>query len=119
MLAVLGPIEPEPPPWAAALKEIIPRYSTARRYVPFEMIPAWEGAGLFRQVGRAITGPMSFAQPLEEYLAAFHAQSTLTRAHIDARGFDAEVRAAVEPHAPDGIVRLVVRSQVLWGKPLG
>jgi ubiquinone/menaquinone biosynthesis C-methylase UbiE len=119
MLAVVGPIEPEPPPWAAALKQLIRRYSTAAGYVPFDMITAWQQAGLFRQLGKASTGPIAFEQPLEEYIAAFHATSTLTRAHIDARGFDAELRAAVAPHTPDGMVRLTVRSQVIWGKPLG
>jgi hypothetical protein len=119
MLAVVGPNETEPSPWDEALKATIRRYSTAKDYVPFDMIPAWERAGLFRGAGKAITGPTAFEQPLEEYIAAFHANSTLTRAHIDARGFDAEVRAILMPHCPDGTMRLVVRSQVLWGKPLG
>jgi SAM-dependent methyltransferase len=119
MLAVVGPNEVDPLPlWDAALKEIILRYSTAKDYVPFDMIPEWERAGLFRQAGVAPTGPMAFEQRVEEYIAAFHANSTLTRAHIDADAFDAAARTVVAPHCPDGVVRLTVRSQVLWGKPL-
>ncbi len=119
MLAVVGPNEVDPlPPWDAELKTIIPRYSTAKNYVPFDMIPAWESAGLFREVGMVRTGPVAFEQTVAEYIAAFHANSTLTRAHIDAEGFDAEVRTVVAPHCPDGVVRLTVRSQVLWGKPV-
>ncbi len=118
-LAVVGPTEPETPPWDGALKELIRRHSTAPSYVLFDMIAAWEEAGLFRKVGKTTSGPMAFEQPLEEYIAGFHAHSTLTRAHIDANRFDAEVRAMVAPHCRDGLVQLTVHSQVLWGRPLG
>lgn len=118
LLALAGPEEIEPLPWADPLKTIIARYTTAPDYVPFDMIPAWEGAGLFRQEGVVATGPLAFEQTVDEYIAAFHANSTLTRAHIDADGFDAEVRTLVAPHCPGGMIRFVIRSQVLWGKPL-
>lgn len=118
MLAVVGPTEVDPlPPWDDELKAIISRYSTAKDYVPFDMIPAWEKAELFEQAGVVTTGPVAFEQTIDEYIAAFHANSTLTRAHIDADAFDADVRTQIDPHCRDGIVRLRVRSQVLWGKP--
>jgi hypothetical protein len=105
-------------PWNDRLREIIVRHSTAKDYVPFDMIPAWENAGLFSQRGELETAPLPFEQPIEEFISAFHAMSTLTRAHIDSQAFDAEVRCLMRSLCPDGRVRRLIRGHVIWGKPL-
>jgi len=118
VLAVVSVVQADVQPWDAAVKKIVDRYSTYTEYIPFDMIPAWEGAGLFRQIGERRTAPALFEQPVEEFIAGWHAASHLTRAHIDAASFDAEVRAVMRTFCPGGIASRPLVGHVLWGKPL-
>ena len=118
VLAIVRVDDGAPAPWRAGLLEIIKRHSTAKDRVPFDMLPFWENAGLFRPLGSRMTAEVEFAQSVEDFIDAHHAMSTLTRAHIDAAAFDAEVRALLAPHCPDGILRRPIRGELHWGKPL-
>jgi SAM-dependent methyltransferase len=118
VLAVASVREPEAMPWTDRLREIIVRHSTAKDYVPFDMIPAWENAGLFSKRGECETAPVIFEQPVEQFISAFHAMSTLTRAHIDSEAFDSEVRCLIQSFCADGMVRRPIIGHVIWGKPL-
>lgn len=118
MLAVVKVEEATPPPWHKDLLSVIQRHSTAPNHVPFDMIPAWENAGLFAKRGDTLIAPEPAAQPIGDYIASFHAMSTLTRAHIDHAAFDDEARAAIAPHCPDGIVRRDLGAHIVWGVPL-
>jgi SAM-dependent methyltransferase len=119
VLAVVTVEDASPPPWADALKEIVRRHSTAKDYVPFDMLPAWENAGLFRTIGSRTTSPVDFVTSVEDFIDGHHAMSSLTRAHIDAAAFDAEVRTLMLAHCPDGDVHRSIRGVVDWGRPLG
>ncbi len=111
-------IQAEPQAWDTALAEVVARYSTNPQYVPFDMIAAWVDAGLFLRLGEATTAAVVLEQPLEAFIAAHHANSTLTRAHIDAAAFDAEARAVMREHCADGQVRRSVVGKVAWGRPV-
>jgi SAM-dependent methyltransferase len=117
MLALVSTEEPKTP-WHDDLQRVIKRHSTAQDYVPFDMIPAWEDAGLFAKRGEATIAPAPTEQAIDDYIAGFHAMSTLTRAHIDHAAFDEEARAAIAPHCRDGIVRRPLGAYVAWGVPL-
>lgn len=117
MLALVSTEEPKTP-WHDDLQRIIKRHSTAQDYVPFDMIPAWENAGLFTKHGETIITPVETAQRIEDYIAGFHAMSTLTRAHIDHAAFDVEAHAAIAPHCADGVVRRPLGAYIVWGVPL-
>lgn len=112
-LAVARVVEPGNKPWDAAVKDVIIRHSTG--YAPFDMIGEWQAAGLFRKRGEHETAPVLFEQPVDDYIAAFHAMSSLTAAHIDAATFDREIREIMQPHCPDGIVRRPIRGHLTWG----
>ena len=60
-----------------------------------------------------------FEQPVEEFIAAHHAMSSLTRAHIDASAFDAELRELLAPYCPDGFLRRRISTWIGWGLPIG
>jgi SAM-dependent methyltransferase len=108
-----------PLPWDEALTSIIARYSTNPTYRPYDIVAAWEAAGLFTTVGETFTPPEELPQPLEEYLDAFHAMSSLTRARMgaaSAEAFDAEVRALLRPYLVEGRVPLQFQGHVLWGR---
>ncbi len=116
-LAVVTLKQSELQSWDAAVLEVIVRHSTG--YAPYaDMIGDWERAGLFRQLGEETTTPMMFEQPIDDFVAAFHAAASLTRAHIDAQAFDGEVRAVMREHCRDGIVRRPIVATIAWGRPL-
>lgn len=118
-LAVVTVIPAERSAWSDGLEAIIKRHSTAKDYVPFDMIPVWENAGLFHKTGEITTPAVAFTQSLADFIAAFHANSTLTAAHIDAPAFDAEVSALMTPYCADGCLTRPIAGQVVWGRPLG
>lgn len=117
VLAVVTVEDAADAPWRSGLRDIIARHTTARDYKPFDMLPAWESAGLYRPLGHRLTAPVEFVQSAEEFIDAHHAMSTLTRAHIDAAAFDAELRALMKVHCPDGRVHRTIRGQIEWGRP--
>ena len=118
LVAVVSAREHGHNPWDAPVKEIAAAYTTAKKYVPFDMIPVWEAAGLFEQAGERLTDPVVFEQSVEHFIAGFHALSHLTRAHIDAESFDTEIRTVMARYCPDGVVRRLIRGHLVWGKPL-
>jgi SAM-dependent methyltransferase len=108
----------DPAPWDEAVRSVIVRHSTNQDYVPFDMITAWTEAGLFRQAGTQKTSAVPQPVSIDEFVAGHHAMSSLTRAHIDAAAFDAELRAALEPYCRGGIVPRSVYGELVWGVPL-
>ena len=118
MLAVVNTVAVDERPWDEPIREIAKRHSTWKEYVPFDMIPFWQERGLFELRGERRTAPVEFVQTVEECIAGFHGLSHLTRAHIDAPAFDAEVRNVLQAHCQDGVVRRQIAGNVLWGKPL-
>lgn len=112
--------KPLPPPWQDGLEGIIRHYSTNPTYQPYDMLAAWERTGLFSQAGERRTPATRFAQPIDDYLDAFHAMSSLTRARLGAAAtaaFDAEVRALVTPYTEHGMVTLEIQGHLVWGRP--
>lgn len=107
--------------WDSAVREIIKCYSTNPHYQPFDMIEEWKVRGLFEKLGEAETAPAWFRQPLEDYIAAFHSMSSLSREHIGAdrtRDFDDEVRAVVSKYITNGVVEKQVYGTIVWGRPV-
>ncbi|MFN0094642.1 MAG: class I SAM-dependent methyltransferase [Dehalococcoidia bacterium] len=117
-LAVVSSWQRDTYAWDAEEKAIIARHTTAPDVVPFEMIPVWEAAGLFRQAGEFTTTPVEVAKSVADYVAGWHANSHLTRAHIDSEAFDRDLLAVLAVYCPDGVVRRNVVTHVLWGSPL-
>lgn len=118
VLAVVSLDDSAPAPFRDGLMEIIQRHSTAKDYAPFDMIAAWQAAGLFRKLGERVTAPIEFTQSVEAFIDSHHARSTLTRAHIDAERFDRELRELLAKHCLDGVLRRPIRGKIEWGVPL-
>ena len=111
--------DPEvPEAWHDALHGIIGRYSVMRTYQSqFALIPELERAGLFVAEGERIVPPITVRQSLDEYVASFHARSSLTRAGMGpelARRFDDEVRALVGRP----VVERQIGGRVVYGRPV-
>jgi ubiquinone/menaquinone biosynthesis C-methylase UbiE len=112
--------ESEDMPWQEAWRTLISRYSTFKNYVRLDMIEALTEQGLFTPIGEYRTQPMVFTQSIENYIAANHSYSSLTRRVLTnevANQFDVELREIVTPYYVDGVLTINVIGYVVWGKP--
>lgn len=120
-LAILGP-EELPPPWANSLRATIKRYSTNQGYKPIDLIAELEQRRLFQKAGEIQTSAVPFRQPVNEYIEAYHAKSSLSRDHMTreaAAAFDREMREMLAQYANAGEITVQVVGHIVWGKPLG
>jgi len=108
-------------PWDEEVGKLVKKYSTSPKYQEFDMIEEWKERGLFEKLGEKETAPVPFAQPLDDYIAAFHSMSSLSREHMgqeSALNFDHEVRAIVSKYITNGMVEKQVYGTIVWGRPL-
>ena len=120
-LVILGP-EELPASWADSLRAIIKRYSTNQGYKPVDLIAELEQRHLFEKAGEIQTSAVPFRQPVNEYIEAYHAKSSLSRDHMShesAVAFDREMGDMLAPYADDGEITVQVVGHLVWGKPLG
>jgi SAM-dependent methyltransferase len=109
-----------PTPWDKALAPVIARHSTNRRYRPYDLIEELETRCLFRPLGSHTTEPVPFVQPVAAYAESFHARNGFSRDRMDpaaAAAFNRAVTEVVSPYSPDGVVRLEVAADIVWGEP--
>lgn len=119
VLAIVNLAE-ETRPWDGPLRAILARYSTNRRFRPYDLVAELVGRRLFHERGRCRTAPVPFDQPVAAYVESFHARNGFSRDRMapeQATAFDAAVAALVAPHAVDGVVRLTVAGEIVWGMP--
>jgi trans-aconitate methyltransferase len=107
-------------PWHAELAELVPRFSTNRRYKPYDLVGELAERGLFEEIGRHSTSPIDYAQSLEAYVESFHTRNGFSRERMSAAAaaeFDRAVRELAKSYCPDGWVRGQVGATVVWGVP--
>ena len=113
----------QPKPGDTEIGPIISRYSMNKDYTPYNMstiVAELEQRRLFELVGRYETAPVSFEQPVNAWIEAFHARNGFSRDRMDpqaATAFDQELRQIVAPYCPQGIVEQWVAARILWGYP--
>ena len=112
--------DPEAPqPWSDELRPILIRHSIHRgKWHQFELIGELVRLGLFAIEGELTLEAEPIEQPLEEYIASFHATSSLARHRIgddEADAFDREVRELLAAH-PTVTRRAAAR--IVWGRPV-
>lgn len=110
-----------PTPWRDAMRQIIPRYSLMQRWEETDLINELTSRGLFVMQGGEKSAPTPVVQSIDDFLAGLHSASSLSRDAMTPEAvaaFDAEVRAALVPHARDGQIASGVITGVVWGKPL-
>lgn len=109
-----------PLPWDEALLGLIRRFSTNRKFQPYDTIEELERRGLFTKAGEQHTAPIPFTQPIDAYIESFHARNGFSRERMSgemADAFDSEVRTLLAGFCPDGKVTMQVTARVVWGKP--
>ena len=115
---VLASAGEAPAAWRDAARAAIGRHSAMVDYRDFSLPDELAAHGWFELDGHAEFGPVAYERTIEEYLAAFHARSGLTRERMpDPEGFDRELNAILEPHARDGRLALGALGRLWWSKP--
>jgi SAM-dependent methyltransferase len=110
----------EPAPWDAELLAIIERYSTNRAFQRMDVPLTLQERGLFRIEGRHRTAPVSFIQPVVEFVESFHGRASFSRERMTAEAaaaFDAAVRDLISRHC-GASVELPIVATLTWGRPL-
>lgn len=108
----------EASPWAEPLQALYRRFSTNRDFQPYDLVEELKARRYLTIQGTMQHRGQPFQQSIDDYVTSLHSQNGFSRDRMspaDAGAFDAAVRAAVAPHAPEGIVRLPVITQVVWG----
>lgn len=107
--------------WEAdTLDGIVPRYSTNRDFVAFDLLAGLEKHGLFAAEGRMTTEPVAVRQSVDDYIEFWHSRSGFSRERMgraQAERFDEEVRQLLAPNATDEMLRYDVVTHVAWGRP--
>lgn len=107
-----------PAPWSETLQALYRRFSTNQDFEPYDLVDELKARRHLTIHGTMTHRAQAFRQTVEDYVTSLHSQNGFSRDRMslaDAGAFDAAVRAAVAPYAPDGVVRLPVLSRVVWG----
>jgi ubiquinone/menaquinone biosynthesis C-methylase UbiE len=108
-------------PWEAELRDLISKYSTNRKYRPYDLIMELTSRGLFREIGRCTTLAAPFSQPIQDHIELIHSRNGFSRARMSAESaveFDALYRQLLDRYCADDIVRMQTVVEVIWGLPL-
>jgi SAM-dependent methyltransferase len=121
--AVLAIVEHGPVdlPWQDDLVRVIRRHSRSQRFDPnYSLVDALEAGGFLVPAGHAETTPVTFRQPVKDYIEQFHSTASLAREHMqggEAAAFSEAVHRAVAPWATNGMLEMPIVATVQWGRP--
>lgn len=106
---------------ADALDGIVPRYSTNRDFIHYDVVKELVAHGLFRVAERLTIQPTPVSQSIEDYIEFWHSRSGFSRERMGpeaASRFDDEARRLLTPHAVDGVLSYQLNVSLVSGAPL-
>lgn len=109
------------PDWQPGLISAISRFSTNQDFEPFDLVAGLTARGLFEVAGSWQSPAHQLAQSVEDFVDSIHARNGFSRDRMApdaAVEFDNVVRALLDPHHPDGVLRGEITARVTWGTPL-
>ena len=108
--------------WHEAELSLIRKYSTNRHHEAIDLIQELVDRGHLHLVGDKRTAPVSFSQPLTDYVQSFHSRESMSKEHMGAenvRAFDTELSQILSGFTDDdGYLSFQLEARVTWGKPL-
>jgi len=111
----------QPNRWDPTIGPILGRHSMNKDFAPYTMmtvVAELEQRQLFRLRGTYETAPITFRQPIDDWVESFHARNGFSRDRMDADAAntcDTELRMAIGPYCPDGVVEQSITARILWG----
>ena len=103
-----------------ALWKLLPDYWTFPEYQPFDVIEVLTRRGLFAVEGESWTEPVSWEQPIADYIGSFHARTGFSRERMGvaaSEAFDTAAAQILWTVCPEGKVPMNIRTRVVWGRP--
>lgn len=107
-------------PWLPALQALIARYSTNRDFRPFNLVDELVKRKHFTEERVLRTAPLAFNQTTVDFIDSIHGRNGFSRDRMPehaARSFDEAVRALLDSHCPDGVVRGHIAATIHLGEP--
>ena len=121
-LVIIDGDRPIGSPWHDAELSLIHKYSTNRHHEDIDLIQELMDRGHLQLIGDKRTAPVSFSQPLTDYIQSFHSRESMSKEHMGAenvRAFDAELSNILSDFIDDdGYLSFQLEARVTWGKPL-
>ena len=105
-------------PWDSELFQIIPKYSTNKKYKAVNLIEQLEGRGLLIHDEERFTDYQEVFIDLASYIELFHSRNGLSRERMEmsaASEFDERVTSLVTPYLEKGQLKLKLRGRISWG----
>jgi SAM-dependent methyltransferase len=121
-LVIIDGDRPIESPWHEAELSLIHKYSTNRHHEAIDLIQELVDRGHLELVGDKWTTPVSFSQPLTDYVQSFHSRESMSKEHMgeeNVSGFDAELSDILSDHVDnEGLLSFQLEARVTWGRPL-
>ena len=121
-LVIIDGDRPIESPWHGAELSLIRKYSTNRHHEAIDLIQELVDRGHLHLVGDKRTAPVSFSQPLTDYVQSFHSRESMSKEHMgeeNVRAFDAELSHVLSDFADDdGHLSFQLEARITWGRPL-
>ncbi len=121
-LVIIDGDRPLESPWHDAELSLIHKYSTNRHHEPIDLIQELVDRRHLHLIEDKYTTPVSFSQPLTDYVQSFHSRESMSKEHMgpeNVRAFGAELSHILSDFADDtGLLNFQLEARVTWGKPL-
>jgi len=121
-LVIIDGDRPIGSPWQDAELSLIHKYSTNRHHEQIDLIQELVDRRHLHLIGDKRTTPVSFVQPLTDYVQSFHSRESMSKEHMgteNVRAFDTELSHILSDFADDrGLLSFQLEARVTWGKPL-
>ena len=121
-LVIIDGDRPIGSPWHDAELSLIRKYSTNKHYEEMDLVQELAHRGHIYLIGDKRTTPVSFSQPLADYVQSFHSRESMSKGHMgeeNVRAFDAELSHILSDFADDeGLLSFQLETRVTWGRPL-
>ena len=121
-LVIIDGDRPVGAPWQDAELALIRKYSTNKHYEEIDLVQVLKDRGHIHLIGDKRTAPVSFSQPLTDYVQSFHSRQSLCKEDMgeeNVRTFDAELSQILSNFVDvDGFLNFQLETMVIWGRPL-
>ena len=105
--------------WMKEVGRLIAQYSTNREYETYDLLFELTRRNLFVPEQRVKTQPISFVQPVADYIESFHSRNGLSRERMGASAtvFDEQLRTMITQYQPGPLLEFELVAEVVWGRP--
>ena len=103
-LVIIDGDRPIESPWHDAELSLIHKYSTNRHHEQIDLIQELVDRGHLQLIGDRRTTPVSFSQPLTDYVQSFHSRESMSREHMgteNVKAFDTELSYVLSDFVDD------------------